>query len=228
MKILVVEDDPRTRGLLVSGLNESGHTCAEAPNGGEALQRLAEHGSRFDLVLLDMMMPVCDGWQVLERKKATGDRTPVLVLTARHEVHERVQGLHLGADDYVIKPFAWAELLARIEAVGRRTQSVLHCGDLEIDLERRHVLCGKLRIELSPREFTLLARLAREPGQLVTRKQLLTEVWGIDFEPGTNLIDVTVSRLRRRLMHSRTVTFQAVPAQGYVLAVCESHAAREG
>ncbi len=215
----MVEDDPRTRALLVAGLSESGHACTEAGDGAEALARLGQETSRFDLMLLDVMMPVCDGWEVLERRQATGERTPVLVLTARHEVHERVQGLRLGADDYLIKPFAWAELLARIEAVGRRTQSVLRCGDLEIDLERRHVRIGTLRLELSPREFALLARLAREPGRVVTRKQLLSEVWGIDFEPGTNLIDVTVSRLRRRLMHSRRVSFQAVPAQGYALEV---------
>jgi len=219
MKILVVEDDPRTRSLLAGGLSESGHECDQAANGEEALARLMGGRARFDLVLLDVMMPVCDGWQVLERLRAARLRTPVVVLTARHEVHERVQGLRLGADDYLIKPFAWAELLARIEAVGRRTQSVLRLGDIEIDLEGRFVRCGELRLELSPREFGLLAFLARDPGRLVTRKELLSEVWGIDFEPGTNLIDVTVSRLRRRLAPSHGVTIQAVPAKGYVLVV---------
>ena len=219
MRILVVEDDPRTRTLLTSGLTESGHACAEAANGEEALALLAREKSHFDLVLLDVMMPVCDGWRTLERLRARRDRTPVVMLTARHEVDERVQGLKLGADDYLIKPFAWAELLARIEAVGRRTRNVLECGELDIDLERRFVRMGSQRIELSPREFALLACLAREPGRLFTRKQLLSEVWGIEFEPGTNMLDVTVSRLRRRLKCARNLAFQAVPGQGYVLEV---------
>ena len=219
MRILVVEDDPHTRTLLTKGLVESGHECAQAANGADALQLLATREPRFDLVLLDVMMPVCDGWETLERLRGARHRTPVVMLTARHEVHERVQGLNLGADDYLIKPFAWAELLARIEAVGRRTRSALSVGDLEIDLDGRFVTCGALRIELSPREFAVLVTLAREPGQVVTRKQLLTDVWGIDFEPGTNLIDVTVSRLRRRLMSSHSITIRAVPGQGYALEV---------
>jgi two-component system, OmpR family, copper resistance phosphate regulon response regulator CusR len=219
MRILVVEDDPRTRALLTKGLTESGHECAQAAHGEEALARMAEPEARFDLVLLDVMMPVCDGWQMLARLRGERQRTPVVMLTARHEVHERVQGLKLGADDYLIKPFAWSELLARIEAVGRRTQNALRVGELVIDLEQRHVRCGKLRIELSPREFALLACLAREPGRVFTRKQLLTEVWGIDFDPGTNLVDVAVSRLRRRLTCARGVTIEAEPGQGYALLV---------
>jgi two-component system, OmpR family, copper resistance phosphate regulon response regulator CusR len=217
MRILVVEDDPRTRTLLTKGLTESGHECAQAAHGEEALALMAEGEERFDLVLLDVMMPVCDGWEVLARLRGERQRTPVVMLTARHEVHERVQGLKLGADDYLIKPFAWSELLARIEAVGRRTQSALRVGDLVIDLEQHVVRCGKLRIELSPREFALLACLAREPGRVVTRKQLLTAVWGIDFDPGTNVVDVAVSRLRRRLTSARGVAIEAEPGLGYAL-----------
>ena len=163
------------------------------------------------------MMPVCDGWQTLERLRARRDRTPVVMLTARHEVEERVQGLKLGADDYLLKPFAWSELLARIEAVGRRTQGVLRCGDLELDLEGRFVRCRTLRLELAPREFALLLELARAPGALLTRKTLLERVWGIDFDPGTNLVDVAVSRLRRRLHDSHEVSIRAVPGEGYAL-----------
>ena len=217
MKILVVEDDPRTRSLLTKGLGDSGHECAACANGEEALSKLAEKEQRFDLVLLDVMMPVCDGWQTLERLRARRDRTPVVMLTARHEVEERVQGLKLGADDYLLKPFAWSELLARIEAVGRRTQSVLRCGDLELDLEGRFVRCRTLRLELAPREFALLLELARAPGALLTRKALLERVWGIDFDPGTNLVDVAVSRLRRRLHDSHEVSIRAVPGEGYAL-----------
>lgn len=215
----MVEDDQRTRALLAKGLAESGHQCTQASNGAEALTRLAEMRGHFDLILMDVMMPVCDGWQALERLRAEGHHTPVVLLTARHEVHERVQGLKSGADDYLIKPFAWAELLARIEAVSRRTQRVLRRGDLDIDLDGHFVRCGELRIELSPREFALLVCLARQPGTVVTRKQLLENVWGIRFDPGSNLIDVAISRLRRRLVHSSFVTIDSVVGQGYALRV---------
>jgi len=215
MRILVVDDDPRTRALLTKGLEESGHEPGQAANGLEALTILAGGTPRYDLVLLDVMMPELDGWQTLERLREGRSTTPVVMLTARQELAERVQGLNLGADDYLIKPFAWSELLARIEAVGRRTQSVLTCGDLEIDIRERHVTCGKLRFELSPREFALLDQLARQPGKVVPRKQLLQSVWGIDFDPETNVLDVTVSRLRRRLQVSREVKIVAEHGQGY-------------
>jgi DNA-binding response OmpR family regulator len=215
MRILVVDDDPRTRELLTKGLEESGHAPGQAANGKEALAILAAGAPRYDLVLLDVMMPELDGWQTLEHLRKEPGTTPVVMLTARHELHERVHGLNLGADDYLIKPFAWSELLARIEAVGRRTRNVITCGDLEIDVRERHVTCGKVRIELSPREFALLDHLARQPGSVVPRKQLLEAIWGITFDPETNVLDVTVSRLRRRLRVSREVHVVAVPGQGY-------------
>jgi DNA-binding response OmpR family regulator len=227
MKILVVEDDPRTRSLLANGLTESGHECVQAANGEEALALMAHPEEHLDLVLLDVMMPVCDGWQTLERMRAQRHPTPVVMLTARHEVQERVQGLKLGADDYLIKPFAWDELVARIEAVGRRTQSVLRRGDLEIHLDGRFVRCNGQRIELSAREFAMLLLLAREPGAVISRKAILNEIWGIDFEPGTNVIDVTVSRLRRRLVHESWVQLQAVPGKGYVLKLSPEGASDE-
>ena len=219
VRILVVEDDLRTRGLLTNGLTESGHECVPASNGREALELLSAKRGHFDLVLLDVMMPVCDGWQALEEMRAEGHQTPVVMLTARHEVHERVQGLKAGADDYLIKPFAWVELLARIEAVGRRAQRVLRRGDLDIDLDERVVRCAGQRIELSPREFALLTCLARQPETVVSRKQLLDQVWGIEFDPGSNVVDVTVSRLRRRLMRSRSITLDSTAGKGYALRV---------
>jgi two-component system copper resistance phosphate regulon response regulator CusR len=222
MRILVVDDDPRTRDLLAKGLAESGHEALQAANGEEALAAIAAAAQHFDLVLLDVMMPVLDGWQTIARLRSDSPTTPVIMLSARQELHERVQGLTLGADDYLVKPFAWSELLARIDAVGRRTQSVRSCGDLEIDLRERHVRCGSVRIELSPREFAVLDHLARAPGQVVPRKQLLHDVWGIDFDPDTNLVDVTVSRLRRRLLRSRTVRIVAEPGQGYRLQLVEA------
>jgi two-component system copper resistance phosphate regulon response regulator CusR len=215
VRILIVDDDPRTRELLAKGLEESGHEAEEAANGQEALDALALRQGHHDLVLLDVMMPVLDGWQTLERLRESLPSVPVILLTARQELHERVQGLNLGADDYLIKPFAWSELLARIAAVGRRTQSVLRCGDLEIDTRERLVRCGTTRIDLSPREFAVLDHLARAPGKVVSREHLLHEVWGIDFAPDTNVVDVAVSRLRRRLRWSSTVGIVAEPGQGY-------------
>lgn len=215
MRILVVDDDPRTRELLVKGLSESGHEAGQAANGREALALLARGAPRYDLVLLDVMMPELDGWQTLARLRESFGRTPVVMLTARQELAERVQGLNLGADDYLIKPFAWSELLARIQAVARRAQAPLRCGDLEIDVRERLVHCGKLRLELSAKEFMLLDHLAREPGKVVARKRLLDEVWGIDFDPTTNVLDVTISRLRRRLSCSKQVKIVAEPGEGY-------------
>ena len=215
VRILLVDDDPRTRELLAKGLEESGHSAAQASNGQEALDALLVRREHHDLVLLDVMMPVLDGWQTLQKLRAGLGSTPVIVLTARQELHERVQNLNLGADDYLIKPFAWSELLARIAAVGRRTQSLLRCGDLEVDTRERQVRCGTRRIELSPREFAVLDHLVREPGKVVSRERLLHEVWGIDFAPDTNVVDVAVSRLRRRLRWSSTVQIVPEPGEGY-------------
>jgi DNA-binding response OmpR family regulator len=223
MRILVVDDDPRTRELLTKGLEESGHEPGQAANGEEALDILARGAPRYDLVLLDVMMPRLDGWQTLERLRKAPTTTPVVMLTARQQLHERVQGLNLGADDYLIKPFAWSELLARIDAVGRRTQNVLPCGDLEIDVRERTVTCRGMRIELSPREFALLDQLARQPGRVASRKQLLQAVWGINFDPETNVLDVTVSRLRRRLRPSR-VQVVAELGRGYRIELRDSRA----
>ena len=227
MKVLVADDDLLTRNLLSSGLTESGHECVAASDGLEALEHLAADADGFDLLLLDVMMPRCDGWEVLERLRARGSRVPVVMLTARHEVSERVKGLEAGADDYLIKPFAWSELRARIEAVRRRSQRSLRVGELEIDLEDRVVRCGKLRIELSPREFALLVCLARETSGVLSRKQLLERVWGIDFDPGSNMLDVAISRLRRRLLCTRSVTIESVTGHGYVLRVEGRTPARE-
>lgn len=218
MKILIVEDDPKTRQLLVQGLGEAGHRCVPAANGEEALHQL-EARNGIELVLLDVMMPVCDGWQVLERLRGWGDLTPVVLLSAKHELEDRVRGLRNGADDYLVKPFSWDELEARIEAVGRRAAPALHVGDLEIDLDNRLVRCGANLIEPSPREFALLMYLARRPGRTIGRRKLLSEVWGIDFDPETNLVEVTILRLRRRLKVSRSTQIATVPSRGYTLQV---------
>jgi DNA-binding response OmpR family regulator len=219
LKLLLVDDDPKFRGFMQRGLEESGMSCEAASNGDEAWARLSAAGTgAFDLVLLDVMMPGSSGWEVLEKMRASGDATPVIFLTARHAVEERVKGLRLGADDYIIKPFDFSELLARIEAVRRRHMAAapLVVDTLRIDLERRVVECHGVRIEMSPREFELLLALARAKGQALSRPELLKQVWGMDFDPGTNVVNVLVARLRRRIEPWAPGLIRTVP-RGYAL-----------
>jgi two-component system copper resistance phosphate regulon response regulator CusR len=218
MKLLLVDDDPKFRRILQAGFSESGIECTGAGGGDEARHELRTNGP-FDLILLDLMMPQESGWTFYDALRASGDETPIVFLTARHAVEERVRGLRLGAEDYVMKPFEFSELLARIEVVVRRSQreTTLRVGDLVIDLQRRFVLRGDVRIEMSPREFDLLLVLARARGKTLSRGELLREVWGIDFEPGTNLVAVQVSRLRRRIEHGGPVLIHTVPGEGYAL-----------
>ena len=219
MKLLLVDDDPKFRRFMQRGLEESGLSCETAEDGEQALVLLDGARGSFDLVLLDVMMPGNSGWEVLERMRRNGDRTPVIFLTARHAVEERVKGLRLGADDYIIKPFEFSELLARIEAVRRRhdTAAMLSLGSLRMDLERRTVECRGVRIEMSPREFELLLALARAKGQALSRSVLLKQVWGMDFDPGTNVVNVLVARLRRRLEPWSPGLVRTVVGQGYAL-----------
>jgi two-component system copper resistance phosphate regulon response regulator CusR len=218
LKLLLVDDDPKFRRYMQRGLEESGLDCQVAEDGEQA-RRLLEGGASFDLVLLDVMLPGSSGWEVLERLRAGGDRTPVIFLTARHSVEERVKGLRLGADDYVIKPFDFGELLARIEAVRRRRElpTELRIGPLQLDLERHVVECRGVRIEMSPREFDLLLCLARAQGRALTRSELLREVWGMDFDPGTNVVNVLVARLRRRLEPWAPGLIRTITGTGYAL-----------
>jgi len=220
VKVLLVDDDPKFRGFMQKGLRESGLEVETAESGEHALEVLEGLGpGAFDLLLLDVMLPQSTGWEVLERLRRKGDPTPVIFLTARSAVEERVKGLRLGADDYVIKPFEFSELLARIEAVRRRHEkpSALVVGSLRIDLERRMVECRGVRIEMSPREFELLLALARAKGQVLTRSRLLELVWGFDFDPGTNVVNVLIARLRRRLDAWAPGMIRTVVGEGYVL-----------
>jgi two-component system copper resistance phosphate regulon response regulator CusR len=220
MKLLLVDDDPKFRTYMRKGLEESGMQVETAEDGEQATRVLESRGpGRFDLLLLDVMMPRSSGWQVLERLRRRGDPTPVIFLTARSGVDERVKGLQLGADDYVIKPFEFSELLARIEAVRRRhaKSAEIVLGDLRLDLERRAVECKGVRIEMSPREFELLLTLARVRGRVVSREELLHAVWGMDFDPGTNVVNVLVARLRRRLEAWAPKLIRTVVGAGYVL-----------
>jgi len=220
VNLLLVDDDPKFRGFMLKGLQESGMQVETAESGERASELLEERGpGTFDLLLLDVMLPGSSGWDVLEALRKRGDPTPVIFLTARSAVEERVKGLRLGADDYIIKPFEFSELLARIEAVRRRnaSASTLIIGKLRLDLERRVVDCRGVRIEMSPREFDLLLTLARAKGRVLSRGELLERVWGMQFDPGTNVVNVVVARLRRRLDAWAPDMIRTVVGEGYVL-----------
>ena len=221
MRCLVVDDDPKFRSYISSGLQQSGIECRTASDGAAALAVLESPAeAAFDLILLDVMMPVKSGWELLHELRDKGRETPVIFVTARDAVEERVRGLKLGADDYIIKPFAFEELLARIDAVIRRRQSLppLRLGDLELDLGRRLARLGGQTIELSPREFDVLRWLVQHPERVVSRSELLREVWGIDFDPETNVVDVHVARLRRKLERTGAAVIQTSRGEGYRIA----------
>lgn len=203
MRILVVEDDKDVAGFVVKGLREAGHTAEHADNGRDGL--FLAVSEQFDAVILDRMLPGgIDGLRLLETMRSQGNHTPVLFLSALGQVDDRVKGLKAGGDDYLTKPFAFAELLARVEALTRRgknegPQTRLVVGDLEMDLLSRTVRRGGQKIDLQPREFRLLEYLMRHAGQVVTRTMLLEGVWDYHFDPQTNVIDVHVSRLRQKI-----------------------------
>ncbi len=202
MKLLVVEDDRETASYLVKGLGESGYTVDRAGDGREGLF-LASSGG-YDAMILDRMLPGIDGLSMLGALRAAEIRTPALILSALGSVDDRVKGLRAGGDDYLVKPFAFSELLARIEVLLRRgtgpsATTILTVGDLELDLLTRSVKrCGRT-IELLPREFRLLEYLMRNAGHVVTRTMLLEHVWDYHFDPQTNVVDVHVSRLRQKI-----------------------------
>jgi two-component system, OmpR family, response regulator len=203
MRILVVEDDKDVAGFVVKGLKEAGHVVEHSANGRDGLFLAASE--TFDAIVLDRMLPGgTDGLRLLETLRSQGNNTPVLFLSAMAQVDDRVRGLKAGGDDYMTKPFAFAELLARVEALTRRGKSEgpttkLVVADLEMDLLSRGVRRGGQKIDLQPREFRLLEYLMRHAGQVVTRTMLLEGVWDYHFDPQTNVIDVHVSRLRQKV-----------------------------
>jgi len=201
MRILVVEDDRDAATYIAKALSEAGHVVDVAANGEDALGLANE---AHEVMIVDRMMPKLDGIGMVEQLRAQGSATPVLFLSALGKVDDRVAGLQAGGDDYLVKPFAMAELLARVEALGRRkgtpeTQTKLTCGDLEMDLISRDVMRGGRKIDLQPREFKLLEYLLRNAGRVVTRSMLLENVWDYHFDPQTNVIDVHISRLRGKI-----------------------------
>lgn len=202
-KILLVEDDGETAAYVANGLREEGHLVEAVADGSEGLFRAT--GETFDLIILDRMVPALDGLSALKALRAAGIATPVLILSALASVSDRIDGLDAGSDDYLVKPFAFAELLARVNALLRRSEARppadprIVVGDLEIDPLSRTVKRAGRPIELKPREYRVLEYFARNHGRVVTRTMLLEQVWDYHFDPGTNVIDVHVSRLRRRL-----------------------------
>jgi two-component system OmpR family response regulator len=222
MRILLVEDDPTVGGFVSKGLREAGHVVERADNGKDGLFLAVSEA--FDAIVLDRMLPGgIDGLRILEMLRSQNNTTPVLLLSALAEVEERVAGLKAGGDDYLTKPFAFSELLARIEALSRRgrsdaPQTKLLVGDLEMDLLSRGVKRAGQKIDLQPREFRLLEYLMRHAGQVVTRTMLLEGVWDYHFDPQTNVIDVHVSRLRHKIDKPYpTAMIHTVRNAGYML-----------
>ncbi|MDR3413459.1 MAG: heavy metal response regulator transcription factor [Formivibrio sp.] len=224
MKLLIVEDDAKTRAYLKQGLTEQGFVVDVAANGvdGSHLARTED----FDLVVLDVMMPGMDGWAVLEELRRSKE-IPVLFLTARDKVEDRVRGLELGADDYLVKPFAFSELVARIRTLLKRGKTrepdVLHLADMEVDLLRRKVTRSGQRIDLTGKEFALLSLLLRRQGEVLSRTMIAAQVWDMNFDSDTNVVEVAVRRLRAKIDDEfEPKLIHTLRGMGYVMEVRES------
>lgn len=227
MKILIVEDEPKTGEYLRQGLHEAGFVVDLAQTGVDGLH-LAEQGE-YELVILDVMLPGLNGWEVLKNMRQRGLEMPAMFLTARDQVEDRVKGLELGADDYLVKPFSFAELLARVRTILRRGRNgsettVLKVADLELDLLRRRVARAGKRIDLTAKEFGLLELLMRRQGEVLPRSLIASQVWDMNFDSDTNVIEVAMRRLRVKIDEGQEVKLiQTVRGMGYVLEEPETH-----
>ena len=221
MKILIVEDELKTGDYLRQGLTEAGFTVDLTRDGADGLHQAISED--YDLMILDVMLPKLNGWQVLEMLRKADKETPVLFLTARDEVGDRVKGLELGADDYLVKPFAFSELLARIRTILRRGKSnsevtYLQIADLELDMLRRRAQRGGQKIELTAKEFSLLELLMRRKGEVLSRSLIASQVWDMNFDSDTNVIEVAMRRLRNKVDDPfPTKLIKTVRGMGYVL-----------
>lgn len=222
VKILIIEDEAKTGNYLKQGLTEAGFTVDLAVDGIDGLHLALTES--YDFVVLDVMLPRMNGWQIQQAIRDAGKLMPVLFLTARDSVDDRVKGLELGADDYLVKPFAFAELLARIRTISRRGAAkgpdAVRVADLELDLLRRRVIRGGKRIDLTAKEFALLELLLRHRGEVLPRALIASQIWDMNFESDTNVIDVAVRRLRAKVDDGfATKLIQTVRGMGYVLDV---------
>ena len=224
MKVLIVEDEQKTGDYLKQGLSEAGFVADLARDGVDGLH-LALTGD-YDLVVLDVMLPRLDGWEVLREIRHKGKHLPVLFLTARDQIEDRVKGLEFGADDYLVKPFAFSELLARVRALLRRGRTnepeLLQIADLELDLLRRRVTRAGRRIDLTAKEFALLELLLRRQGEVLPRSLIASQVWDMNFDSDTNVIEVAVRRLRAKIDDDfEPKLIRTVRGMGYVLEIPE-------
>lgn len=224
MKILIVEDEQKAGDYLKQGLSEAGFMVDLMRDGLDGLHMALTDD--YDLLILDVMLPELDGWQVLERVRLEGKQMPVLFLTARDQIKDRVKGLELGADDYLVKPFAFSELLARVRTLLRRGKNkepeLLQVADLELDLVRRRVTRAGKRIELTAKEFALLELLLRRQGEVLPRSLIASQVWDMNFDSDTNVIEVAIRRLRAKIDDDyEPKLIQTLRGMGYVLEVPE-------
>ena len=208
MKVLLVEDEKKIADFVCAGFREQGFAVDHCDNGTDGFTR-ASLGT-YDVIVLDIMLPGRDGLSILKELRKDGSSTPVLLLTARNELDDRIEGLNLGADDYLAKPFFVEELIARVQALARRVsgerQNILSVGDLSLDRISREVTwCGE-SVDLTGREFNLIEYLMRSPGRVFTRTQILEHVWGYDFDPSTNVVDVCIQRIRKKIASIRAMT----------------------
>jgi DNA-binding response OmpR family regulator len=225
MHILFVEDESRIANFVRAGLKEQGIVVDYCDNGDDGYIRAMEN--EYDVIVLDIMVPGKDGLFILKHLRREGRNVPVILLTARNELDDRLEGLNLGADDYIAKPFFVEELVARIHAVVRRSmgdrQNLLCVGSLKLDRITREVTCNQQIVELTTREFNLLEYLMRSPGRVFTRMQILEHVWGYDFNPNTNVVDVCIQRIRKKIDPiSGTVWIESVRGVGYRFSKPES------